>query len=135
MFLRLLYISTADKNSKDSDQIRALTAAAAERNKQNGLTGLLIFDGYRFMQYLEGEETRVRETFQRIKADKRHFAVVTLSEKFGEERQFEQWDMALRFTNDIAEVSAQMHKVMEQTRCIDIMTAADLQGFVERRVA
>ncbi|NJM51459.1 MAG: BLUF domain-containing protein [Sphingomonadales bacterium] len=135
MYLRLLYISTADKDSKDPEKVQTLSDAAAERNRQNGLTGLLIFDGYRFMQYLEGEESMVRETYGRIKADKRHFAVVTLSEKFGEERQFEQWDMALRFTNDIAEVSAQMHKVMEQTRLIDVMTAADLQGFVERRVA
>ena len=58
------------------------------------MTGLLIFDGKRFLQYIEGGEHEVRATLERIKQDPRHYALVVLSEKHTERRQFGDWAMA-----------------------------------------
>ena len=134
MIFRLLYISTA-RPGHDAAEISAILKRAQARNRQSGLTGLLVYDGRRFMQYLEGDETKVRETYFRIKSDPRHYAVVVLREHFSEERQFSDWDMALRESANGREFDEQVKKVLALTEKCDPITAAELQGFVKLRAA
>jgi Sensors of blue-light using FAD len=134
MYFRLLYISTS-RGVQSCDVIEAMVTKAQQRNRVNGLTGLLLYDGRRFLQYLEGEESEVWKTYSRIKSDPRHFGLVILRERHGEVRQFDNWDMAIRFSNDIAEYAAQMQKVVDLTQGVDILTSAELRGFVELRAA
>ena len=68
----LTYISTARPEA--TSQLADILAVARRRNLLNGITGLLIADGKRFLQALEGEGGIVEETFVRIKNDPRHFA-------------------------------------------------------------
>jgi hypothetical protein len=134
MFFRLLYISTV-RAGQSPDMVEEILAASQIRNRKNGLTGLLVFDGRRFMQYLEGEESAVRALYAKIQNDPRHYAVVTLRETNGEHRQFGDWDMAIRHSNNGGEFDAQMKKVVALTEGCENITSAELQGFVKLRAA
>ncbi|MCD2325281.1 BLUF domain-containing protein [Sphingomonas sp. IC-56] len=63
-------------------------------NTRDSITGLLYSDGTRFLQALEGPAEKVQAAYTRIKADPRHRAVVMLSERAIEEREFGDWAMA-----------------------------------------
>lgn len=91
--LQLTYISTArsDVAIKDVEQILAVSR---RRNAIDRITGLLLFDGKRFLQALEGEANSVESAFVRIKQDLRHRAIVRLSERNVAEREFGEWAMA-----------------------------------------
>jgi hypothetical protein len=134
MLHRLLYISTVRRGFEDW-MIEDLLSKAQKKNRKNGLTGILVFDGRRFMQYLEGEEDKVRETFKRIQQDPRHYAIVMLREGSGEHRQFADWDMAIRYSNRPAEFDMQVKQVAALTANCDPMVAAELNGFVKLRAA
>ena len=89
---QLTYISSVTPGS-DPD-VNQILATSRRNNDRDGLSGLLISDGKRFLQALEGEKEAISRTFDRIKADPRHRAVVTLSSREIAERQFGQWAMA-----------------------------------------
>lgn len=91
--IRLTYISTT-RGNLDAAATAALLAASQRNNRRVGLTGLLLFDGVRFLQALEGDEAPLLATFARIKADPRHRACVELGRAEVETRGFGDWDMA-----------------------------------------
>ena len=99
--LQLTYISTARKDvgGRDVDQI---LASSRRNNSVRNITGMLLFDGRRFLQALEGEDDQVAATYERIKSDARHRAIVTLSSKIVTERQFGAWAMAWHRVDPVA---------------------------------
>lgn len=90
---QIIYISTARPDIMVAD-VEAILSMSRANNRRDGITGLLISDGTRFLQALEGEAGKVEAAFQRIKADQRHRATVLLSSKSIVERQFGMWEMA-----------------------------------------
>lgn len=71
------------------------------RNGQDGVTGLLIFDGLRFCQYLEGARDKVRALAQAICEDVRHEQFMILHEgDFSGPRLFNDWSMGYALTDD-----------------------------------
>jgi len=90
---QIIYISTAKPGTGDRD-VDEILATSRINNRRDGITGLLISDGTRFLQALEGEQEAVEAAYLRIKTDKRHRAAVILSSKTTPERQFGTWDMA-----------------------------------------
>jgi hypothetical protein len=92
--LQILYISTV--SSTETVDLEAILAAARRNNRVRGITGLLMFNGKRFLQVLEGPGEAVEETFARIRRDTRHRAHVMLSRKAVEKREFGDWSMAFR---------------------------------------
>jgi hypothetical protein len=50
----------------------SILSSARIRNRQDGITGVLVFDGSSFYQYLEGEHDVVETCLARIAADVRH---------------------------------------------------------------
>lgn len=90
---QIVYISSA-RQGTTQPVVEAILAASRRNNHRNGITGLLISDGTRFLQALEGDHAAVEATYARIKADPRHRAAVILSSKAISERQFGSWDMA-----------------------------------------
>jgi hypothetical protein len=90
--LQIVYISTAKINLSRAEVEVMLTRARA-RNLQNDVTGLIFFNGQRFLQALEGEEAVVRRTYARIAANPNHFAMVLLSERQIDRREFGPWAM------------------------------------------
>ena len=92
-FYQLVYISTARPNFHPVE-VRDILAVSRQRNAEVQVTGLLVYDGKRFLQALEGSREAVRATFDRIRDDVRHRAVVVLSEKTIDQREFGEWAMA-----------------------------------------
>ena len=115
----LLYRSRATRELDERDLLPILTSSL-RNNARVGVTGLLLygpaapvpppdsdvppapllvpFEGPGvFVQWLEGPEAAVRETFERISLDSRHTDVVLLGEGMHprERRLFPQWAMAL----------------------------------------
>lgn len=90
--IQIVYISTA-RGAVGHERANIL-AASRRNNARNGITGLLFDDGVRFLQVLEGDAEKVDATFQRIKADPRHRAVVVLSRRPIDAREFGDWAMA-----------------------------------------
>ena len=90
---QLIYISTGTREISPAD-IDGILAASRRKNERAGISGLLLYDGRRFLQALEGEEAQTGATFERIKADDRHRAIVMLSSREIAARQFGDWAMA-----------------------------------------
>lgn len=95
---QITYISTARPG--DGDVMAAIERKAIENNGRQDLSGLLLHDGVRFLQVLEGPESAVAAAFERIKVDPRHFAIVVLRDRIVDERSFGGWAMLCRFTSD-----------------------------------
>ncbi len=91
---RLCYISSA-RSPVDDAMLRSILSVSRRNNRAAGLTGLLVAGQRRFLQLLEGDETAVRDAYQRIRRDPRHFACVLIDERAILARQFDDWDMGL----------------------------------------
>ena len=84
---RLCYISSAKCLVDDLLLDRILTTSR-RRNRADGISGLLLAGPRRFLQLLEGDVSAVRETYQRIRRDPRHFACVLIDQRAVERRHF-----------------------------------------------
>ena len=91
---QIVYISTAI--GMDEAQAAGILGASQANNRRDDITGLLYFDGKRFLQAIEGEEPHLTRTLERIRADARHRAIVVLSDRDVETREFGSWAMASR---------------------------------------
>ena len=92
----LIYVSTAAK-LMTKDDLQTILMESMRHNSDNNITGILLYDQGSFWQVLEGSKKEVLSIFKKIKKDKRHFNVVTISEKEIEYREFSAWSM--RFVN------------------------------------
>ena len=95
MPFQLGYISTPTTQMTREDLLAILTTVR-RINQEQGVTGLLLFDGDNFVQVLEGNETAVREIFGRISRDQRHRDVDVLFEEQVATPEFEQWSMGFQ---------------------------------------
>jgi hypothetical protein len=93
--LQLVYVSSATPNAAPADPA-AILAVSRTNNRRDSITGLLYSDGTRFLQALEGPADKVEAAFARIKQDERHRAVVILSRREIDAREFGDWEMAHR---------------------------------------
>ena len=73
-FRRIVYSSTATAPTDDDTQIDILRQSRAN-NGLNGISGILLSDGRRFLQVLEGTPEAIEHVFARISADPRHAEV------------------------------------------------------------
>jgi hypothetical protein len=95
--IQLIYSSMLAGN--DESVIQPIHASALRHNKENSITGMLLFyQGY-FLQVLEGERNDVMSTYLRICQDPRHSKVRTLLEQNTKDRQFPTWLMGFRNIN------------------------------------
>lgn len=89
----LIYRSKAT-SILNQNQIQDMLIKARSFNQSNEITGCLLFYHEEFLQYLEGEECVVKQLFEKIKVDDRHFNVSVLSEGNIYNREFKDWQMA-----------------------------------------
>ncbi len=72
-----------------------IVRTSREKNQHLGLTGILIFDGSRFCQYLEGPAQELNDVLTSIKKDQRHKDVkLQLHGPMHGERKFKGWSIA-----------------------------------------
>lgn len=103
---QLVYVSTARTGAPVD--LPGILLASRTNNRRDGVTGLLYFDGSRFLQALEGPQASVKAVFDRISADDRHCGIVVLSTRDIEEREFGDWAMAHRLTGEEASLLARL---------------------------
>lgn len=79
----------------DSGDLADIHETARHLNALDGITGLLVFDGKRFLQIVEGAEEAVDSLLARLRADPRHSALELRDERTVERRSFPDWSMEL----------------------------------------
>ncbi|MDO6413416.1 BLUF domain-containing protein [Sphingomonas sp. BIUV-7] len=130
--LQLTYISSAVGPCAESD-VDAILKTARRNNVILGVTGLLLFDGRRFLQTLEGETASVNAAYQRIRNDPRHRAIVQLSSKETKARAFGDWAMAAQCISAGPGVVAQVDALTETVA--DPNLRETFRGFARVRAA
>jgi hypothetical protein len=90
---QIIYISTARNEYPEDGLIRQVLETSRRNNARDGLSGLLLVGGRRFLQVLEGPKNALDRTFARIKQDPRHFALVELARRPISEPSFGDWSM------------------------------------------
>ena len=90
----LTYTSRARLDLDDRD-LDAIHQTARHLNALDGVTGLLLFDGSRFLQIVEGAEAAIDNLVERLRRDPRHSAFEVRDERFVERRSFADWSMEL----------------------------------------
>ena len=89
----LVYVSSAIKMITP-EQVEYLLTRARERNKQYGVTGVLLYIGGNFMQYIEGPSSELVLIYDIIKSDPGHTGLIELMHCDIEQREFCDWAMA-----------------------------------------
>jgi hypothetical protein len=90
----LTYTSRARLDLGDED-LAAIHQTARHLNALDGITGLLLFDGSRFLQIVEGAEEAIDNLVERLRMDPRHSAFEVRDERYVERRSFPDWSMEL----------------------------------------
>ena len=92
--LRMFYISAA-RRLVTASELSDILAVSRERNRVDGITGVILYQEGSFAQVLEGPEDAVRACFARIEKDRRHSGCALILEEKAEARLFENWDMEI----------------------------------------
>lgn len=121
---QLLYASTSTAPAI-RDELSTILVQSRRNNPAHGLTGLLWTDGVRFLQVLEGDHAQLQRTFDRIRQDARHRAIVVLHDRRIEERTFGMWSMALLDDSD-----AQISQALQSA---DPVVRGTFEGLIKSR--
>ena len=79
----------------DAGQLEDIHRTARDLNALDGISGLLVFNGTRFLQVIEGSETAVNYLVERLRRDPRHTGFEIRDERNIERRSFPDWSMEL----------------------------------------
>ena len=124
---QIIYISTA-RQEPDAAMVQSILETSRRNNRRDGLTGLLAVGGRRFLQVLEGPPELCERTYERIRADPRHYALVQLSRRPIDKRAFGEWDMGYEQQNGEALRAA----IDRLTNCVsDLYLKAQFRSFAE----
>lgn len=107
----LTYQSRATARPTAAD-VRELSWKARERNRQLGVTGMLLYDKGRFFQTLEGPPSALKQLWGSISNDTRHKDIEILSEHIIPAKLFGAWNL-LSYNGD-AEHYPDVHRAMAE---------------------
>src|SRR3954470_5681113 len=88
ILIRLTYFSRIHLQGSINDHIRDIVCTSVANNRRDNITGALVHDGKWFGQMLEGRESIVSATFERILRDRRHSDVSLVAMQPVTERRF-----------------------------------------------
>jgi hypothetical protein len=94
----VLYVSIAT-HSLTMAEIDHLLERARARNLEHDITGVLLYSGDNFMQYIEGPPAGMEVVYGVIKADPLHHGLIEVLHQAVPRRQFAEWSMAFRTPN------------------------------------
>lgn len=92
---RICYISKAKTDLSDSE-LHDLIAISLKNNLADQITGILLYDGNRFLQVIEGDEDKIDMCFNRISNDVRHDNLSLLENGGIADREFGSWALECR---------------------------------------
>ena len=93
-FTQLIYVSSLVQGGEP--ELGRILESAVRHNREDGITGMLLYSGGNFLQVLEGSRDRVHATYERICRDPRHGSIMLLTEEEVPERHFADWSMGYR---------------------------------------
>jgi len=96
----VLYVSTLAPEQPLS-VVAEIAGRARQANAELDITGLLIFDGQRFCQQLEGPRKAVLKLIERIRNDPRHINVEVLHHGPLAGRRFQNFSLAFSTVEDV----------------------------------
>jgi hypothetical protein len=100
--IQIVYTSV-ERQSFSSRQLKHLLLQSRLRNRDRGLSGMLVYHDGCFLQALEGPEREVMSTFERIQADPRHGELHIMGGPVAiHERSFGEWSMGYNDVNGSA---------------------------------
>ncbi len=105
---RLIYSSCSSENV-DFNVVGEMLTHAVKRNKEKGITGMMVYDGHRFLQCIEGDETVIDALLEKLREDTRHHSLHFNGIEFDENRLFANWNMG--YVNNSKEIHKIMHAV------------------------
>lgn len=76
----LVYVSTS-RPGLDQDDLLTIMTVSQRNNERAGITGLILFNGFNFMQCIEGERALANECLHRIGLDERHSGMTIISHR------------------------------------------------------
>lgn len=91
----MTYVSSATRLA-DATALVAALHTFRPRNRERGITGVLLYRGGNIIQVLEGPDEQVERTFAAIEADPRHRGLIVLVREQVEQRAFPDWSMGFR---------------------------------------
>ena len=91
----IVYVSSAVRLFS-LEEVAHLLQRARERNEDYGVTGVLLYHGGNFMQYIEGPKDSLDVIYDIIKKDDKHTGIIVVSREVIERRQFDDWSMAFQ---------------------------------------
>lgn len=95
----VLYVSTLAPG-QPVGIVAAIAARARLSNVRDGITGLLVFDGQRFCQQLEGPREPLLSLVDRIQSDPRHTNMEILHQAALDRRRFQRFSLAFSTLED-----------------------------------
>lgn len=93
--IQLVYVSFASKSLTEKE-LEGLLTEIREKNAQQNVTGLLLYNDLNFIQVIEGATGTIHNLFNAIERDSRHNNVVKLLEEPIKKRAFPDWSMGYR---------------------------------------
>jgi hypothetical protein len=94
---KILYCSKnliEGEDAKRDAEITQILQTSRRKNKEQNVTGALLFDSGYFAQTLEGPRLAIERIFERIQRDPRHGEVTVLGSQTHGRRDFPEWSMA-----------------------------------------
>ena len=95
----VLYVSTLAPEAPLS-VVADIANQARQANAERDITGLLIFDGMRFCQQIEGGQKQVLALLERIRQDTRHFNLQVLHHGELADRRFRRFSLGYCMVED-----------------------------------
>lgn len=100
-FMQIVYESLAS-DSLGEEEVLDILRKSQVRNNQAHVSGILVFCGGRFLQFLEGPPDQVEALYERIERDPRHHELRVLSRTDGEKLLMPTWAMAYASARKVA---------------------------------
>ncbi|WP_207534185.1 BLUF domain-containing protein [Desertivirga arenae] len=89
---QLIYSSIPTRILSDHE-LEELLNTSRDANSKHGITGMLICFKSLYVQLIEGEDTEIKQLYNKLLVDNRHYRVQTLKEGKIDKRQFPDWTM------------------------------------------
>lgn len=101
----ILYVSEL-ADGHDASCVGSILSTARALNALHGETGVLVFDGERFCQYVEGDISKLQTLRTNLLHDQRHKNFIVLADVPIEQRAFDQFRMGYTDMEDVDALGA-----------------------------
>ena len=99
----LLYVS--EMRAPDAAEVGRICIQSRANNLRDSISGLLVFDGQAFCQYVEGPRPQIADLRDRLERDPRHRAMRVLKFAAAKKRRFASWRLGYAFSADPAAIA------------------------------